>query len=67
MQAAVTLWAEAQLAGQTQLAVADPMTTEALRRPQARMGAPGVAGDAEIDAWWEEVLRLAVEYLAAFA
>ena len=32
MQAAVTLWAEAQLAGQTQLAVADPMTTDVDRR-----------------------------------
>jgi len=57
-QAVVALWAQAKLGGNTLFQTMDPLSTEALRRPTERMKPKGIAGDQEIDQWWDNVLEL---------
>ncbi|MEO6218309.1 MAG: hypothetical protein ABIO86_19935 [Sphingomonas sp.] len=66
-QAAVALWCEAELQGVALSPIVDPMTTEALRRPAKRMGVKGDAGDAQIDAWWDDVLTMAQADILRFS
>lgn len=65
-QAAVALWCEAEVAGMALLPGADPLQTEALRRPAMRLKAQGESGDADIDAWWDDVLARARADITSF-
>lgn len=65
-QAAAALWCEAEVAGMALLPGADPLQTEALRRPAMRLKTQGEVGDADIDAWWDDVLARTRADITAF-
>lgn len=66
-QAAVILWAQAKLDGDTLSQTMDPMSTEALQRPTERMKSKGIVGDQDIDQWWGDVLELTQTDLHRFS